>query len=59
LEIASLVYTLNCKLDGNAYCLDAHYLAKKKDNQTLCEKQKGNQTFRGNQNKVGIKGVCQ
>jgi hypothetical protein len=34
-------------------------LQKKKDNQTLCEKQKGNQTFRGNQNKVGIKGVCQ
>jgi hypothetical protein len=30
LEISSLVYTLNCKLDGNvkAYCLDAHYLKK-------------------------------
>jgi hypothetical protein len=24
-----LIYTLNCKLDGNAYCLDAHYLSKK------------------------------
>jgi hypothetical protein len=49
LEISSLVYTLNCKLDGNvkAYCLDAHYL--KKGNEAVCE----------TQNKVGIEGVCQ
>jgi hypothetical protein len=32
LEISRLVYTLNCKPDGSAYCLDAHYLAKEKGN---------------------------